>query len=209
MSRRERYIARKNNPSSDIGNYDIDQLYNQFAPNYGDVEKFETFRGGEKPKQVPFFLNEPPERRVESPYRNIPFPEFETIPLRKDDPGTVFYPDQFKGYIPDKGFPDVLRQNTDPDSLVLLLNDLRNKGVIDYQGGIMDAFPTNENTMKDMMTPGRDFEGATSLNVPHISEYMNYFNTLSPREIQGLGSLFKRMYRDAAIQDKLYDFYNA
>ena len=39
MNRRERYIARKNNPS-DVGNYDIDQLYNRLAPSYGDVEKF-------------------------------------------------------------------------------------------------------------------------------------------------------------------------
>ena len=202
MDRRERYIARKNNPSSDIGNYDIDQLYNKLAPNYGDVEKFEIFRGGENPRQVPFFL--PPDDDV-----TMDFPKFETTPLREGDYGRTFYPDKFEGYIPDKGFPDVLRQNTDPDSLVLLLDDLRNMGVLDFHGGVMDAFPTNENTVKDMMTPGRDFEGATSLNVPHISEYMNYFNTLSPREIQGLGSLFKRMYRDAAIEDKLYDFYNA
>jgi len=195
-------------PSLNIGDYDIDQLYNQFVPNYGDVEKFST-PGGENLKQMPFFLNEPPERRVESYRRNIAPPEFETIPLRRGDFGSTFYPDQFEGYIPDKGFPDVLRQSTDPDSLVLLLNDLRNKGVIDYQGGIMDAFPTNEYTVKDMKTPGRDFEGATALNIPHISEYMNYFNTLSGRQIQGLGSLFKRMYRDAAIEDKLYDFYNA
>ena len=203
MSRRERYIARKNNPS-DVGNYDIDQLYNRLAPSYGDVEKFEIFPGGENPRQVPFFI--PPDSPID---RTIELPEFETTPLRKGDPGSTFYPDQFKGYIPDKGFPDVLRQDTNPDSLVLLLDDLRNMGVIDYQGGIMDAFPTNEYTVKDMKTPGRDFEGATSLNVPHISEYMNYFNTLSPREVQGLGSIFKKMYRDAAINKKLYDFYNA
>tara|TARA_R100001082_G_scaffold109116_1_gene85629 strand:- start:363 stop:977 length:615 start_codon:yes stop_codon:yes gene_type:complete len=204
MDRRERYIARKNNPSSDIGNYDIDQLYNRLAPNYGDVEKFETFRGGENPRQMPFFI--PPDSPID---RTIELPEFETTPLREGDYGQTFYPDQFEGYIPDKGFPDVLRQDTDPDSLVLLLDDLRNMGVIDYQGGIMDAFPTNEYTVKDMKTPGRDFEGATALNIPHISEYMNYFNTLSGRQVQGLGSVFKKMYRDAAIDKKLYDFYNA
>jgi len=195
MSRRERYIARKNNPS-DVGNYDIDQLYNRLAPGYGDVEKFETFRGGQNPRQMPFFI--PPDSPID---RTIELPEFETTPLRRGDPGSTFYPDQFEGYIPDKGFPDVLRQDTDPESLLYLLGDLRNKGVIDYQGGIMDAFP------KEGMTPGRDFEGAP--NIPHISGYMDYFNTLSPREVQGLGSIFKKMYRDAAIEDKLYDFYNA
>ena len=188
-----------NESSFNIGDYDIDQLYNQFTPGYGDVEKFETYPRGPSPKQLPF----KPEDVIRHGY------EFETTPLRRGDLGYTFYPDQFEGYIPDKGFPDVLRQSTDPDSLVLLLNDLRNKGVIDYQGGIMDAFPTNEYTVKDMKTPGRDFEGATALNIPHISEYMNYFNTLSGRQIQGLASLFKRMYRDAAIEDKLYDFYNA
>ena len=195
MSRRERYIARKNNPS-DAGNYDIDQLYNRLAPGYGDVEKFETFRGGQNPRQMPFFI--PPDSPID---RTIELPEFETTPLRRGDLGSTFYPDQFEGYIPDKGFPDVLRQDTDPESLLYLLGDLRNKGVIDYQGGIMDAFP------KEGMTPGRDFEGAP--NIPHISGYMDYFNTLSPREVQGLGSIFKKMYRDAAIEDKLYDFYNA
>ena len=102
MSRRERYIARKNNPS-DVGNYDIDQLYNRLVPGYGDVEKFSTYRGGPSPRQVPFFLSP-------KGYSDIDMntPKFETTPLRKDDPGTVFYPDQFKGYIPDKGFPDVL-----------------------------------------------------------------------------------------------------
>jgi len=189
-------------PSFNIGDYDIDQLYNQFAPNYGDVEQFETYPGGENLRQMPFFL--PPDDKP-----GFDYPKFETTPLRKGDYGRTFYPDQFKGYIPDRGFPDVLRQDVDPNSLLILLDDLRNMGVLDFQGGIMDAFPTNENTVKDMKTPGRDFEGATSLNVPHISEYMNYFNTLSPRQIQGLGSLFNRMYRDAAIDKKLYDFYNA
>jgi hypothetical protein len=191
-------------PSLNIGDYDIDQLYNQFAPNYGDVEQFETYPGGENLRQMPFFI--PPIDPID---RTIELPKFETTPLRKGDPGYTFYPDQFEGYIPDRGFPDVLRQDVDPNSLLILLDDLRNMGVLDFQGGIMDAFPTNENTVKDMKTPGRDFEGATSLNVPHISEYMNYFNTLSPRQIQGLGSLFNRMYRDAAINKKLYDFYNA
>ena len=96
---------------------------------------------------------------------------------------------------------DVLRQDTDPESLLYMLDDLRNIGALDFQGGIMDAFP------KEGMTPGRDFEGAP--NIPHISGYMDYFNTLSPREVQGLGSIFKKMYRDKAIDKKLYDFYNA
>ena len=186
-------------PSLNIGDYDIDQLYNKFRPNYGDVEKFSLFPFTPNPSQLPFKMDDPENRSL----------NFENIPLEEDAPGTVFYPDQFEGYIPDKGFPDVLRQDTNPDSLVLLLDDLRNMGVIDYQGGIMDAFPTNEYTVKDMKTPGRDFEGATALNIPHISEYMNYFNTLSGRQVQGLGSVFKKMYRDAAIDKKLYDFYNA
>ena len=195
MSRRERYIARKNNPS-DVGNYDIDQLYNRLAPSYGDVEKFETYRGGPSPRQMPFFL--PPDSPID---RTIELPEFETTPLKRGDPGSTFYPDQFEGYIPKKDFPDVLRQDTDPESLLFQLGDLRNIGALDFQGGIMDAFP------EEGMTPGRDFEGAP--NIPHISGYMDYFNTLSPREVQGLGSIFKKMYRDAAIDKKLYDFYNA
>ena len=195
MSRRERYIARKNNPS-DVGNYDIDQLYNRLAPSYGDVEKFETYRGGPSPRQMPFFL--PPDSPID---RTIELPEFETTPLKRGDPGSTFYPDQFEGYIPKKDFPDVLRQDTDPESLLFQLGDLRNIGALDFQGGIMDAFP------EEGMTPGRDFEGAP--NIPHISGYMDYFNTLSPREVQGLGSIFKKMYRDKAIDKKLYDFYNA
>ena len=195
MSRRERYMARKNNPS-DVGNYDIDQLYNRLAPSYGDVEKFETYRGGPSPRQMPFFL--PPDSPID---RTIELPEFETTPLRRGDPGYTFYPDQFEGYIPDKGFPDVLRQDTDPESLLYNLGDLRNIGALDFQGGIMDAFP------EEGMTPGRDFEGAP--NIPHISGYMDYFNTLSPREVQGLGSIFEKMYRDAAIAKELYNFYNA
>jgi len=195
MSRRERYIARKNNPS-DVGNYDIDQLYNRLAPSYGDVEKFETYPRGPSPKQLPF----KPEDA-----RRYNF-NFEATPLRKGDLGSTFYPDQFEGYIPDKGFPDVLRQDTDPESLLYSLGDLRNLNVLDFQGGIMDAFPETGSPNYGM-TPGRDFEGAP--NLPHISEYMDYFNTLSPREVQGLGSIFKKMYRDAAIDKKLYDFYNA
>ena len=191
MSRRERYIARKNNPS-DVGNYDIDQLYNRLAPGYGDVEKFST-PSGRSPRQIPFFLS-PDSITMDTP-------KFETTELRRGDPGSTFYSDQFKGFIPDKGFPDVLRQDTDPESLLYLLGDLRNMGALDFQGGIMDAFP------KEGMTPGRDFEGAP--NIPHISGYMDYFNTLSPREVQGLGSIFQKMYRDAAIDKKLYDFYNA
>jgi len=191
MTRRERYIARKNNPS-DVGNYDIDQLYNRLAPGYGDVEKFST-PSGRSPRQIPFFLS-PDSITMDTP-------KFETTELRRGDPGSTFYSDQFKGFIPDKGFPDVLRQDTDPESLLYLLGDLRNMGALDFQGGIMDAFP------KEGMTPGRDFEGAP--NIPHISGYMDYFNTLSPREVQGLGSIFKKMYRDAAIDKKLYDFYNA
>jgi hypothetical protein len=191
MTRRERYIARKNNPS-DVGNYDIDQLYNRLAPSYGDVEKFST-PSGRSPRQIPFFLS-PDSITMDTP-------KFETTELRRGDPGSTFYSDQFKGFIPDKGFPDVLRQDTDPESLLYLLGDLRNMGALDFQGGIMDAFP------KEGMTPGRDFEGAP--NIPHISGYMDYFNTLSPREVQGLGSIFKKMYRDAAIDKKLYDFYNA
>ena len=185
MKRRERYIARKNNPS-DVGNYDIDQLYNRLAPSYGDVEKFSLFPFTPNPSQVPFRMNDPENTSV-----NI-----DREPLNKQ-----FYPDQFEGYIPKKDFPDVLRQDTDPESLLFQLGDLRNIGALDFQGGIMDAFP------KEGMTPGRDFEGAP--NIPHISEYMDYFNTLSPREVQGLGSIFKKMYRDAAIDKKLYDFYNA
>ena len=185
MNRRERYIARKNNPS-DVGNYDIDQLYNRLAPSYGDVEKFSLFPFTPNPSQVPFRMNDPENTSV-----NI-----DREPLNKQ-----FYPDQFEGYIPKKDFPDVLRQDTDPESLLFQLGDLRNIGALDFQGGIMDAFP------KEGMTPGRDFEGAP--NIPHISEYMDYFNTLSPREVQGLGSIFKKMYRDAAIDKKLYDFYNA
>jgi hypothetical protein len=191
MSRRERYIARKNNPS-DVGNYDIDQLYNRLAPGYGDVEKFST-PSGRSPRQMPFFLS-PDSITMDTP-------KFETVPLREGDYGRTFYPDQFKGFIPDRGFPDVLRQDTDPESLLYMLDDLRNIGALDFQGGIMDAFP------KEGMTPGRDFEGAP--NIPHISGYMDYFNTLSPREVQGLGSIFQKMYRDAAIDKKLYDFYNA
>ena len=190
MSRRERYIARKNNPS-DVGNYDIDQLYNKLAPSYGDVEKFETYPRGPSPKQIPF-------RRDDYKNNNL---NFETTPLRRGDLGYTFYPDQFEGYIPKKGFPDVLRRDTDPESLLYQLGDLRNLNVLDFQGGIMDAFPKNG------MTPGRDFEGAP--NIPHISEYMNYFNTLSPREVQGLGSIFLKMHRDAAIDKQLYNFYNA
>jgi hypothetical protein len=195
MSRRERYIATKNNPSN-VGNYDMDQLYNRLAPGYGDVEKFETYRGGPSPKQMPFFL--PPDSPID---RTIELPEFETTPLRRGDPGSTFYPDQFEGYIPDRGFPDVLRQDTDPETLLYNLGDLRDMGKLDFQGGIMDAFS------EEGRTPGRDFEGAP--NIPHISEYMDYFNTLSPREVQGLGSIFKKMYRDASIDKKLYDFYNA
>ena len=191
MTRRERYIAKKNNPS-DIGNYDIDQLYNRLAPGYSDVEKFST-PSGRSPIQVPFFL--PPDDEP-----GLDLPKFETTPLKKGDPGSTFYPDEFRGFIPKKGFPDVLRQDTDPESLLYLLGDLRNIGALDFQGGIMDAFP------KEGVTSGRDFEGAP--NIPHISGYMDYFNTLSPREIQGLGSIFKKMYRDAAIDKKLYDFYN-
>ena len=191
MSRRERYIARKNNPS-DVGNYDIDQLYNRLAPGYGDVEKFST-PSGRSPRQMPFFLS-PDSITMDTP-------KFETVPLREGDYGRTFYPDQFKGFIPDRGFPDVLRQDTDPESLLYMLDDLRNIGALDFQGGIMDAFP------KEGMTPGRDFEGAP--NIPHISGYIDYFNTLSPREVQGLGSIFQKMYRDAAIDKKLYDFYNA
>ena len=197
MSRRERYIARKNNPS-DVGNYDIDQLYNRLAPSYGDVEKFETYRGGPSPRQLPFKFEQPD--GYVGDVRALGF-DIETVPLRRGDYGYLKYPDQFEGYIPKKDFPDVLRQDTDPESLLYNLGDLRNIGALDFQGGIMDAFP------KEGMTPGRDFEGAP--NIPHISEYMDYFNTLSPREVQGLGSIFKKMYRDAAINKKLYDFYNA
>jgi len=185
-----------NESSFNIGDYDIDQLYNQFTPGYGDVEKFETYPRGPSPKQLPF----KPEDVIRHGY------EFETTPLRRGDLGYTFYPDQFEGYIPDKGFPDVLRQDTDPESLLFKLGDLRNLNVLDFQGGIMDAFPETGSPNYGM-TPGRDFEGAP--NIPHISEYMDYFNTLSPREIQGLGSMFLKMYRDAAIDKKLYNFYNA
>jgi len=190
MSRRERYIARQSNPS-DVGNYDIDQLYNRLAPSYGDVEKFSLTPNTPNPNQLPFRMDD---------YENRDL-NFETTPLKKGDPGSTFYPDQFEGYIPDKGFPDVLRQDTDPSSLLYNLGDLRRMGVLDFQGGIMEAFP------EEGMTPGRDFEGAP--NIPHISEYMDYFDTLSPKEVQGLGSIFQKMYRDAAIDKKLYDFYNA
>ena len=190
MSRRESYIARKNNPSN-VGNYDIDQLYNRFAPSYGDVEKFSLTPVTPNPRQLPFKPED---------VKRYNF-DFETTPLRKGDPGSTFYPDQFEGYIPDRGFPDVLRQDTDPESLLYSLGDLRNIGALDFHGGIMDAFP------EDGMTPGRNFEGAP--NLPHISEYMDYFDTLSPREVQGLGSIFKKMHRDAAIDKKLYNFYNA
>ena len=191
MDRRERYIARKSgqsneSPSFNVGDYDIDQLYNQFTPGYGDVEKFSLFPFTPNPSQVPFEMGD---------NRN-PFVDIEREPLNNQ-----FYPDQFKGYIPKKDFPDVLRQDTDPDSLLFQLDDLRNIGALDFHGGIMDAFP------EEGMTPGRDFEGAP--NLPHISEYMDYFNTLSPREVQGLGSIFQKMHRDKAIDKKLYDFYNA
>tara|TARA_R100000655_G_C2919834_1_gene182076 strand:+ start:61 stop:636 length:576 start_codon:yes stop_codon:yes gene_type:complete len=191
MSRRERYIARKSgqsneNPSFNVGDYDIDQLYNQFTPNYGDVEDFSLFPFTPNPSQVPFRMDDPENTSV----------DIDREPLNKQ-----FYPDQFEGYIPKKDFPDVLRQDTDPESLLYHLGDLRRLGALDFQGGIMDAFP------EEGMTPGRDFEGAP--NIPHISEYMDYFNTLSPREVQGLGSIFQKMYRDKAIDKKLYDFYNA
>ena len=91
MTRRERYIAKKNNPS-DIGNYDIDQLYNRLAPGYSDVEKFST-PSGRNPIQVPFFLPPDDEPRLD-------LPKFETTPLKKGDPGSTFYPDEFRGFIP-------------------------------------------------------------------------------------------------------------
>ena len=199
MNRRERYIARKNNPS-DIGNYDIDQLYNRLAPSYGDVEKFDRtpYIPGTNPRQLPYKFAEPDGYVGDA--KALGF-NLETVPLRRGDYGYLKYPDQFEGYIPDKGFPDVLRQDTDPEGLLYQLGDLRNIGALDFQGGIMDAFP------KEGMTPGRDFEGAP--NIPHISGYMDYFNTLSPRQVQGLGSIFKKMYRDAAIAKELYNFYNA
>jgi hypothetical protein len=190
MSRRESYIARKNNPSN-VGNYDIDQLYNRLVPGYGDVEKFSLTPVTPNPRQLPFKPED---------VRRYGF-DFETTPLEKGMPGYTFYPDQFEGYIPKGDFPDVLRQDTDPNTLLYNLGDLRRMGVLDFQGGIMDAFP------EEGRTPGRDFEGAP--NIPHISEYRDYFDTLSPREVQGLGSIFQKMYRDKAIDKKLYDFYNA
>ncbi len=180
-----------NESSFNIGDYDIDQLYNQFTPGHGDVEDFSLYSFTPNPNQVPFRMDD---------YENRDL-NFEHTPLRKGDPGTLFYQDQFQGYIPKKPFPDVLRQDTDPSSLLYSLNDLKRLGELDFYGGIMDAFP------EDGITPGRDFEGAP--NLPHISEYMDYFNTLSPREVQGLGSIFKKMYIDKAIDEKLFNFYNA
>jgi hypothetical protein len=197
MSRRERYIARQSNPSN-VGNYDIDQLYNKLAPSYGDVEKFSLTPVTPSPRQLPFKFEEPDGYVGDVRALDL---DIETVPLRRGDYGYLKYPDQFEGYIPKKDFPDVLRQDTDPESLLYHLGDFRDMGKLDFQGGIMEAFP------EEGMTPGRDFEGAP--NIPHISEYMDYFNTLSPREVQGLGSIFKKMYRDAAIDKKLYDFYNA
>ena len=173
-------------PSFNVGDYDIDQLYNQFTPGYGDVEDFSLYSFTPNPSQVPFRMGDP-----ENPSVDV-----DREPLNKQ-----FYPDQFEGYIPKGDFPDVLRQDTDPESLLYSLGDLRRLGALDFHGGIMDAFP------EDGMTPGRNFEGAP--NLPHISEYMDYFDTLSPREVQGLGSIFKKMHRDAAIDKKLYNFYNA
>jgi len=194
VNRREQYIRKMggNNtntttqpPSFNVGDYDIDQLYNQFTPGYGDVEDSSLYPFTPNPSQVPFGMNDVENRSM----------EFEREPLNKQ-----FYPDQFEGYIPKKDFPDMLRQDTDPESLLYKLGDFRNLGALDFQGGIMDAFP------KEGMTPGRDFEGAP--DIPHISQYMDYFNTLSPREVQGLGSIFDKMYRDKAIDKKLYNYYN-
>ena len=115
----------------------------------------------------------------------------------------------FRNYLMD--YPvsiEVSKESIDTHSNELLaINLIMNKwenyqlGELDFYGGIMDAFP------EDGITPGRDFEGAP--NLPHISEYMDYFNTLSPREVQGLGSIFKKMYIDKAIDEKLFNFYNA
>ena len=63
MDRRERYIARKSgqsneSPSFNVEDYDIDQLYNQFTPGYGDVEKFSLFPFTPNPSQVPFEMGD-------------------------------------------------------------------------------------------------------------------------------------------------------
>ena len=179
-----------NQPSFNIGDYDIDQLYNQFTPGYGDVENFSLSPLTPSPDQIPF-------KRDDRENMSL---NLETVPLEEGDYGYLKYPDQFEGYIPRKDFPDVLRQSTDPENLSLQLGELRRLGALDFYGGIDDF-------LEDGITPGRDFEGAP--NLPHESEYMDYFNTLSPREIQGIGSIFEKMYRDKAIEKKLYDFYNA
>tara|TARA_R100000781_G_scaffold8064_1_gene7511 strand:+ start:1692 stop:2324 length:633 start_codon:yes stop_codon:yes gene_type:complete len=173
-------------PTFDVGDYDIDQLYNEFAPNYGDLSKNKPFdNSGDYPwqykdhsnmkeniEQSPFRMNDPRNKELGFPGR-----------LHK-----WFYPDEHPNYYPPAHQTNPLKFEGDIWDSYIPLMEMKDEGFIDYFDSVDDIVLDE--------TLGRDFEGAPQ-DYPHIDDYTTYLNTLEPWQLQGIAGWLDAFRKNA------------
>ena len=173
----------------DVGNYDIDQLYNEFTPNYGNLP--DTYKG--PLKNNPKFVGEPIHNTPFNINRNAPNLKWIQEPM---DSGThpfeKSYSGKTRGYFPRYVPTDPSEYSGDPDGIIMHMDQLKDMGEMDYVG-TLDTIWDNEDL---------DIQIEGSHHYPHVLDYHDYLNTLPVGQLQGIESLIEAIKLNSARNKK-------
>ena len=165
-----------------VGDYDIDQLYNEFAPGHGNLP--DTFGP------------------VKAPIHNLPFYPQKDLHTTNNEKGFLWdqrnlrgtqgfwgkdlYMNKPQGWFPPRDLKRHTEYKGDIDNILMNMDQLRDMGEIDFLGEIWDD-----------ETPGRQMEGIPQ-DYPHIMDYSDYLYTLPIDQLQGIEALMRhKMLNDS------------
>ena len=178
-------------PTFDVGDYDIDQLYNEFAPGHGNLpDTFDAYS-------------------LKTPIHNLPFyPQEDLYTTNKpkgfrwdqknlgDMKDGSFYPfghtpylNKPKGWFPPRDLKSHTEYEGNIDNILMNMDQLRDMDEINFLGNMSDLWDNN--------TPGRQMEGIPQ-DYPHIMDYSDYLYTLPIDQLQGIEALMRhKMLNDS------------
>jgi len=185
-------------PTFDVGDYDIDQLYNEFAPGHGNLP--DTFGPTKTPiHNLPFY----PQEDLYTTNNPKGF-RWDQKNLRGMDDnrvysfGTPTYQNKPKGWFPPRDLKSHTEYEGDINNILMTMEQLRDMDEINFLGNWEDLWDDN--------TPGRQMEGIPQ-DYPHITDYSDYLNTLPIEQLQGIEALMRHKMLNASRDRKLKKFW--
>jgi len=190
-------------PTFDVGDYDIDQLYNEFAPNYGNLP--DTFDVGSLKTPIhnlPFYpqkdlytTNNNPTRGFGGNYEKGFKWDQRNLEDMRGRWGKPLYTNKPQGWFPPRDLGSHTEYEGDIDNILMTMEQLRDMDEINFLGDWLDD-----------ETPGRQMEGIPQ-DYPHITDYSDYLNTLPIEQLQGIEALMRHKMLNAARDRKLKKFW--